>query len=157
MVEESIYTMMAKFKITPPELDNTMPKDLYSIVENKWHYCLNMEKEIRESTLARVMPKLIKGQITKENKKYGNRFSPKYKASNIIQNNIEDVVKKSTLMWKVIYNLQTVKGSQEDPFEGRNENYEEEDEKEEEGEKEKEKENVTVEKDAHKNDRESVE
>ena len=55
MVEESIYTMMDKFKATPLELDNTMPKELYSIVENKWHYCINMEKEIRESTLACVM------------------------------------------------------------------------------------------------------
>ena len=61
MVEESIYTMMAKFKNTPLELNNTMPKELYSIVENKWHYCLNIEKEIRESTLACVMPKLTKG------------------------------------------------------------------------------------------------
>ena len=51
-VEESIYTMMAKFKTTPLELDNSMPKELSSIVENKWHYCPNMEKEIRESTLA---------------------------------------------------------------------------------------------------------
>ena len=38
IVEESLYTMMAKFKNTPLELDNTMPKELYSIVENKWHY-----------------------------------------------------------------------------------------------------------------------
>ncbi len=35
IVEESIYTMMAKFKNTPLELDNTMPKELYTIVENK--------------------------------------------------------------------------------------------------------------------------
>ena len=61
MVEESIYTMMAKFKNTLLELDNTMPKELYSNVENKWHYCLNMEKEIRESTLACVMLELTKG------------------------------------------------------------------------------------------------
>ena len=61
MVEESVYTMMAKFKNTPLELDNSIPKDLYSIIENKWHYFLNMEKEIRESTLAQVMPELTKG------------------------------------------------------------------------------------------------
>ena len=56
IVEESIYIMMAKFKTTPLELDNSMPKELSSIVENKWHYCLNMAKEIRESTLAQVIP-----------------------------------------------------------------------------------------------------
>ena len=116
MVEESIYTMMAKFKTTPLELDNTIPKELYSIVETKWNYCLNMEKEIRESNLAQVILELRKGKIIKANKKYGNRFSPKYKAFNILQNNIEDVVKKSTLMWKVIYGLQIVKEGQEDPF-----------------------------------------
>lgn len=48
MVEESIYTMMVKFNNTPLGIDNTMLKDLYSIIENKWHYCLNMEKKIRE-------------------------------------------------------------------------------------------------------------
>lgn len=52
--------MMAKFKTTPLELDNTMPKELRSIIENKWHYYLKMEKEIRESTLACVMRKLKK-------------------------------------------------------------------------------------------------
>ena len=35
IVEESIYTMMAKFKTTPLELENTMPKELSSIIENK--------------------------------------------------------------------------------------------------------------------------
>ena len=83
MAKESIYTMMAKFKTTPLELDNSIPKYLYSIIENKWHYCLNMEKEIRESTLARVMPELRKGQITKAIKKHGRKFSPKYRAFKI--------------------------------------------------------------------------
>ena len=130
--------MMAKFKNTPLELDNTLPKELYSIVENKWHYCLNIEKEIRESTLARVIPELIKGKITQDNKKHERKFVPKYKAFSILQNNIEDVVKKFTLTWKIIYGLQTVKEGKEDPFEGRNDNDEEEDGKEE-GETEKEK------------------
>ena len=135
-VEESVYAMMEKFKNTPLEFDNIMPKDLYSIVENKWHYCLNMEKEIRESTLAQVMLEMTKGKITKANKKHGNKFSPKYKAFSILENNIEDVVNKSIKMWKLIYGLTTIKKGEEDPFEGRN-NEEDEDEKEEEIEKEK--------------------
>ena len=112
--------MMAKFKNTPLDLDNSMPKELYSIIENKQHYCLNMEKEIRESTLAHVISELTNGKISKENKKHGRKFSPKYRAFNILQNNIEDVVKESTLMWKVIYGLTTIKEGQEDLFEGRN-------------------------------------
>ncbi len=36
-----------------------------------------MEKEIRESTLAHVMPNLTKGQIRKASKKYGRKFAPK--------------------------------------------------------------------------------
>ena len=98
---------MEKFKNTPLELDNSMPKELYSVVENKWNYCLNMEKEIKESTLARVMPELKKGQITKANEKHGSKFSPKYRAFSILQNKIEDVVKKSTQLWKLIYGLTT--------------------------------------------------
>lgn len=95
MVEESIYAMMAEFKNTSLELDNTMPKEVYEIVENKWHYCLKMENEIRESTLAQVMPKLSKGQITKANKKHAGKFTPKYRDFSILQNKIEDVVKNS--------------------------------------------------------------
>ena len=73
-VEESIYAMMAKFKTTPLELDNTMLKELYSLIKNKWHYCLNLEKDIRESTLANLFPKLTIGKITKKTKKYGSRL-----------------------------------------------------------------------------------
>ena len=126
---------MAKFKNTPLELGNTMPKDLYSIIDNKWHYFLDMEKEIRESTLAQVMSELSKGQITKANKKHGNKFSPKYRAFNILQNNIKDVVNKSTKMWKLIYGLTSVKLGEVDPFEGKNDEEEEENDKEEENEK----------------------
>ena len=85
-VEDSIYTMMEKFKTTPLELDDSIPKDLSSLIENKWHYCLQMERDIRESTLARVMPDLRKGQITKASKKYASKFAPKYRAFSILQN-----------------------------------------------------------------------
>ena len=47
-----------------------------------------------------------------------------------MQNQIEDVVQKSTQMWKLIYGFTTIKEGEEDPFEGRN-NEEEEKEKEE--------------------------
>ena len=127
---------MAKFKTTPLELDNSIPKDLYSIIKNKWHYYLNMEKKIRESTLARVMPKLTKGQITKERKKHGRKFSPKYRAFNILQNNIEDFVNKSTKIWKLIYGLTTMKLGEEDPLEDKDNEEEEENDKEEEEKKE---------------------
>lgn len=141
---------MAKFKTTSLELDNSMPKELSSIVENKWHYCLDMEKEIRESTLAHVMPDLTKDQISKASKKHGSKFAPKYRAFNILHNKIKDVVKKSTQMWKLIYGLATIKEGQEDPFEGRNYEEEVENEKEEEGEKEKVE--VIVEKEIQKGD-----
>ena len=68
--------MMEKINNTPLELDNTMTKDLYSIIENKCHYFLKLEKEIRESTIARAMSKLTRGQITKANKKHGRKFAP---------------------------------------------------------------------------------
>ena len=51
-------------------------------------------KQIRESTLAQVMSKFTKAQISKVVKKYVVRFTPEYKAFSILQNNIEDVVKK---------------------------------------------------------------
>jgi hypothetical protein len=76
--------MMAKFKTTPIELDNSMPKELYSLIENKWHHCLNIEREIRESTLANLFPEMTKGQITTKEKKYANRFQPRDSALSIL-------------------------------------------------------------------------
>ena len=49
MIEESMYAMMEKFKTTPLEFSNVVPKSLYDIVEKKWHYCLNIERQIRET------------------------------------------------------------------------------------------------------------
>ena len=69
---------------------------------------------------------MTKGQLSKESKKNGRKFAPKYRALKILQNNIEDVVKKFTLMWKFIYGLKIVKEGQEDPFQGRNDEEEEE-------------------------------
>lgn len=149
MLEESVYAMMEKFKNMPLELDNTMPKELYTIVENKWHHCLNVEKQIRETTLAQLMPKLTKGKIKKENKKHGRKFAPKYKAFIILQNNIVDFVNKSTKMWKLIYSLTTSKEGEEDPFQGKNDGEEEDNNKEHEIEKEK---VDTIEEEAQKQD-----
>ena len=84
------------------------------------------------------MPEITKVQITKVRKKHGRKFSPKYRAFNILQKNIEDVVNKSTKIWKLIYGLTTVKLGEQDTFEGKNNEEEEESDKEEEVEKEKE-------------------
>ena len=98
-----MYIMMTKYKHTRLELDSTMPKELYKIVADKWHFCLQTEKEIRESTLAILLPDLTKGQITKANKRHNNKFSPKNRAFCILQNKIEDVVSECTKLWKSIY------------------------------------------------------
>ena len=118
-VKEALYAMMSKFKNTPLEFSNSITKGLYDIVEQKWHHCLNLEKQIRESTLAQVMPELTKGQIVKEVKRYAVRFTPKYRAFNILQNNIEDVVNKSTQIWELIYGLTIVKKGEIDPSEAK--------------------------------------
>ena len=90
--------MMEKFKTTQLEISNSTPKNLYDRVEKKWHYCLNLERQIRETYLAQVISKLNKSQIAKAMKKYAVIFVPKYRAFSIFQNNIEDVVKKSIQM-----------------------------------------------------------
>ena len=63
------------------------------------------------------MPDLTKEKIGKVVKKYVAKFTPKYRAFNILQNNIEDVVKKSTQIWKLIYGLTTIKQGEADPLE----------------------------------------
>ena len=62
-----------------------------------------MEKEIRESTLARILPDLTKGQIAKANKRHNKKICHKNRAFCILQNKIEDVVNESTKLWKSIY------------------------------------------------------
>ena len=52
--------MMAQFKYTPLELDGQFPKELSKTIEDRWHLCLKMEKEMRESTLANLLPDLTK-------------------------------------------------------------------------------------------------
>ena len=42
-IEESVYAMISEYKHTPLELDGSMPKELYKIVEDKWHFFLQME------------------------------------------------------------------------------------------------------------------
>ena len=57
----------------------------------------------------------------------------KYRAFKILQNNIEDVVKKSTQMWKIIYGFTTMKQGEVDPFKSKNDDDDDkEDDKEEE-------------------------
>ena len=80
---------------------------------------------------------MTKGQIIKANKKHGAIFSPKYRAFQILQNQIEDVVQKSTSIWKVIYGL---KIGEEDPSKGKDDEEEEEKEEKQDEEEEKEKE-----------------
>ena len=77
-VEESVYAMMAKFKMTPIEMTNSLPKNLYDRVEKRWKYSLITKRNIRETTLVRVMPNLDKSKMKKAIKKYTRRFTPKY-------------------------------------------------------------------------------
>ena len=130
--------MMEKFKTTPLQLDNSMPKELYSLIENKWHYCLNLEKQIRESTLANLFPEVKKVQITKKVQKYNNIVQPKYRAFSILQNKIEEVVQRTTQIWRIIYGLVTLKQGQEDPFKETNKEEEKKEDKEEERKEDKE-------------------
>ena len=102
-LEELVYAMMEDYKHTPLELDESMPKELYKNIEDKWHFCLQIEREIRESTLARLLPNLTKEKISNAVKRHNNRFTPKHRAFNILQNKIEDVVTKSTRLWKIAY------------------------------------------------------
>lgn len=49
--------------------------------------------------------------------KYKGRFFPKYKDFNILQNNIEEVVKESTQIWNFIYGLTTERAIEQEPKE----------------------------------------
>ena len=63
------------------------------------------------------MSELDKKMIAKAMKRHKSKFSPKHKAFYILKKNIEDVVTKSTSIWKWIYGLSTPiiieKGEQE--------------------------------------------
>lgn len=76
-VEEVVYSMMAIVRMTPLELANSIPKTLYDRIEQKWHYCLETERQIREIALAQVMPEFTKTKIFKAIKKYVVIFLPK--------------------------------------------------------------------------------
>ena len=46
-IEESIYSMIVEYRHTPLELDGKLPKDLYKIIEDKWHFFLKNEKMLK--------------------------------------------------------------------------------------------------------------
>ena len=66
-------------------------------------FCLKMEKEMRESTLANVVPDLTKEQISNAVKRHNKRFTPKYRAFFILQNKIEEIVQRTTRSWRNLY------------------------------------------------------
>ena len=115
-IEEAMYDMMAQFKVTPLELDNTLPKELNSLIENKWHYCLDMERQIREAIMANLFSNLKKGKIKNIVKEYNHKFKPRERAFLILQKKITELEEKTTKAWKVIYGLAVPKLGQEDPF-----------------------------------------
>ena len=89
-------------------------------------------KRNKRSTLANLFLEYKRVQITKKVQKYGNKFQPKHRAFNILQNNIEEVVQRTTQMWKIIYGLATLKQGEEDPFKGTGKEEEKKEDKEEE-------------------------
>ena len=79
-------------------------------------FYLSTNRQIRETTIESVMPKLDKATMTKALKKYTGIFSPKYRAFNILQNDIENVVYKSKQIWKTIYELTKPKAIEHTPI-----------------------------------------
>ena len=52
--------MMANNKLAPIELEKNIPINLYSRLERRWQHALDMEKQIREGTLFKIMLELLK-------------------------------------------------------------------------------------------------
>ena len=50
-----------------------------------------------------MLPDLTKSQIKNAVKRHNSRFTLKHRAFSILQNKIEEVVRKSTKLWKIIY------------------------------------------------------
>lgn len=94
--------MMAIFRATTLDIANSIPKILYERVEQKRKFSLIIDKQIREVTLAQVMPSLDKQMIAKDVEKYKWIFAPKYRAFNILIKQVEELVNKTTLLWKSI-------------------------------------------------------
>ena len=91
------------------EIADSLANDLYDNVEKKWQYSLNTEIQIRETTLAQMMPELDREKMKKEIKKHVGKFSHKYRVFSILWNNKEDVVQKTTQFWKSLCGLTTPK------------------------------------------------
>lgn len=63
------------------------------------------------------MPYLDKSAMEKAINKNKGKFSPKYRAFNILQDTIEDVVQKANQLRKVIYGLKTYESIKQTPME----------------------------------------
>ena len=58
-VEEAMIDMMDNNKLARTKLEKKIPIDLYSRLERMWKHALDMDNQIREGTLAKIMPKLL--------------------------------------------------------------------------------------------------
>lgn len=59
-VEEAMIIMMENNKLAPTELEKNIRIDLYSRLERRWQDASDMEKQIREGTLVKIMLELLK-------------------------------------------------------------------------------------------------
>lgn len=59
-VEEAMIIMMENNKLAPTELEKNIRIDLYSRLERRWQHASDMEKQIREGTLVKIMLELLK-------------------------------------------------------------------------------------------------
>ena len=87
--------MKEPFETTPLEISNTIPRKLSNTIEQKWQYCIIIERQIREATLAQKIPIFGKKEIKQVVESYKGRFAPKYQAFNILNNKLEEVVTQS--------------------------------------------------------------
>ena len=54
-VEEAMIIMMANNKLAPTKLEKKIIINLYSRLERRWQHALDMEKQIGEDTLVKII------------------------------------------------------------------------------------------------------
>ena len=101
-VEEVVIDMMIFFKYTPIKLGKSFHEELFNKIDNKLKHSLINKRQIRESTLAQIMPEFNKGYISLALREYTNKFVAKSRACLVKKNKIKNIVEARQIMWKKI-------------------------------------------------------
>ena len=96
---------MPTWECDPTKIKGIALEALLKVFSHHRDNVVKTEKYIGEKNLRTLMPNLSKKEIKEEIFKHERRWTPRFKAFQILSNKIEDVVQSTLKLWKSIFDI----------------------------------------------------